>query len=75
MLFNKDLISKSEDYWLKNKNLHKGKRGFIIGNGPSLKINDLDMPKNDISIASNKIYLAFNQTKWRPTLPVDDRLL
>jgi len=43
------------------------KRIFIIGNGPSLSINDLDKLKNDITIASNKIFLAFDQTSWRPT--------
>ena len=48
------------------KNKHKGKRAFIIGNGPSLKIEDLDKLKNEITFASNKIYLAFDQTDWRP---------
>lgn len=51
------------------KNKHKGKRCFIIGNGPSLQISDLTKmaDNNDITIASNKIYLAFKETKWRPT--------
>jgi len=49
------------------EDIHKGKRGFIIGNGPSLQINDLDRLKNEITFASNKIYLAFDQTAWRPT--------
>jgi hypothetical protein len=49
------------------KNKHKGKRGFVIGNGPSLSIKDLSLLKNDITFASNKIYLAFEQTDWRPT--------
>lgn len=47
--------------------LHKGKRGFVIGNGPSLQTADLSRLKNEITIASNKIYLAFNATDWRPT--------
>ena len=46
---------------------HAGRRCFIIGNGPSLRISDLDMLKNEITIASNKIYLAFDETDWRPT--------
>ena len=49
------------------KNIHKGKRAFILGNGPSLEIEDLDKLKNEITFASNKIYLAFDQTDWRPT--------
>lgn len=48
-------------------NIHKGKRCFIIGNGPSLNITDLEKLKNEITFASNKIYLAFQYTKWRPT--------
>jgi hypothetical protein len=49
------------------KNKHWGKRCFIIGNGPSLKIADLDQLKGEITFACNKIYLAFDQTDWRPT--------
>jgi len=41
-------------------------RIFIIGNGPSLSIGDLEMLKNEVSIASNKIFLAFDETSWRP---------
>ena len=59
-------ISKSIKYYQNLKELHKGKRGFVIGNGPSLKIKDLDLLENDITIASNKIFLAFKKTKWRP---------
>ena len=52
----------------KYKDIHKGKRVFIIGNGPSLRYEDLDKlyENNEICIASNKIFLAYNHTKWRP---------
>ena len=49
------------------KGKHGGQRCFIIGNGPSLKIEDLDKLKKEITFACNKIYLAFDQTAWRPT--------
>lgn len=49
------------------KDIHKGRRCFIIGNGPSLTIEDLDLLKNEITFACNKIYLAFTKTEWRPT--------
>ncbi len=51
------------------KDCHKGKRGFIICNGPSLKAKDLDILKKheEISFACNKIDKIFNQTLWRPT--------
>lgn len=49
------------------KNKHKGHRCFIIGNGPSLKAEDLDKIKGEIAFASNKIFLIFKETSWRPT--------
>ena len=49
------------------RNKHAGRRCFVIGNGPSLRMTDLDRLKDEITIASNKIYLAFPETSWRPT--------
>lgn len=49
------------------KNKHKGRRCFIIGSGPSLKNEDLDRLKDEVTFACNKIYLAFDSTEWRPT--------
>ncbi len=50
------------------KDIHKGESVFIIGNGPSLKPEDLDKIKDSrfFTIASNKIYKIFPQTSWRP---------
>jgi hypothetical protein len=41
---------------------------FVIGNGPSLSISDLEvLNKNCIpTFASNKIYLLYDKTNWRP---------
>lgn len=52
---------------LRLKNKYKGKRCFIIGNGPSLKPEDLERLKGEYTFASNKIYKIFNKTTWRPT--------
>lgn len=41
------------------KDIHKGKRCFIIGNGPSLKQTDLSKLKNELTLGQNRIYLAF----------------
>lgn len=41
------------------KDSHKGKRCFIIGNGPSLRDTDLKKLKNDFTFGMNRIYLAF----------------
>lgn len=48
-------------------NIHQGRRAFVIGNGPSLTTSDLSLLKSEITFASNKIYLAYDQTDWRPT--------
>lgn len=49
------------------KNLHAGRRAFVIGNGPSLRISDLDRLSDQITFASNNIFAAFADTMWRPT--------
>jgi hypothetical protein len=61
----------------KLKNIHKGERCFIIGNGPSLTAEDLDKIKNEYSFALNRIYLIFDKTDWRPTFycSEDEKLL
>lgn len=51
----------------KYKNTKKGKRCFIVGNGPSLSIDDLNKIKEEDSFAVNRIYKIFDQTDWRPT--------
>lgn len=46
---------------------YEGNRCFIIGNGPSLKIEDLENIKKEYSFASNAIYAIYAYTDWRPT--------
>ena len=50
----------------KLKNIHKNNRAFILGNGPSLCVEDLNKIKDDITFPANKIYLAFDETSFRP---------
>ena len=45
----------------------RGKRCFVIGNGPSLKPSDLDMIAGEYSFGTNKIYNIYDKTSWRPT--------
>lgn len=52
------------------KNKYNGERCFVIGNGPSLNPRDLDLIKNEISFAANRIYNIYTQTSWRPTFYV-----
>lgn len=49
------------------RNIETGKRVFILGNGPSLNLTDVDKLCDEISIASNAIFLLFDKKKFRPT--------
>lgn len=56
---------------LKNKlkiyryyNLHKGKRCFLVANGPSLKKMNLSFLQNEISFGLNRIYLAYDEMEF-----------
>lgn len=63
----------------KYKDLYKGQRCFIIGNGPSLQVSDLEYlrEKQEITFAANYIYRIFAETNWRPDYYccVDDLLI
>ena len=41
------------------RNVHRGQRCFIIGNGPSLNQTDLSLLRNEITFGMNRIYLLF----------------
>lgn len=49
------------------KDIHKGKRIFVIGTGPSLRIEDLDTlyRNHEICIACNKVCRIYDKTSWR----------
>lgn len=61
------------------KNMYQDQKCFFIGNGPSLKKEDLDLLyKNNIpTFAFNRIYNIFDETEWRPTFYIsqDERIL
>lgn len=48
------------------KNKHDGERCFIVGNGPSLTMSDLELIKNEDCFAANLIFRIFDKTNWRP---------
>ena len=58
---------KSVKYLKSIKDIHKGERCFIIGTGPSLTNEDLELLKDEYTFASNRIYNKFSSTAWRPT--------
>ena len=51
----------------KYKDIHKGNRCFILGNGPSLKIEDLNIlaRNREICFAVNNMYKIYQSTEWR----------
>ena len=49
------------------KDVHKGQRAFIIGNGPSLKQTDLTKLKNEFTFGMNRIYLLFPELGFSTT--------
>lgn len=58
------ISSRNEIKKLKNK--YKDQRCFIIGNGPSLMVEDLEKIKQEKSFSSHRIYKIFDSTNWRP---------
>lgn len=51
-------------------------RCFIIGNGPSLNKTNLDLLENEVTFATNGIFLKFPETRFRPTIyVVEDHLV
>lgn len=61
------------------KDIHKGQRAFIIGNGPSLNDMDLSPLKDEITFVSNSFYLMYDKIDFQPTyyniedpLPAED---
>ena len=49
------------------KNIHKGKRAFIIGNGPSLRQTDLSKLRTEFTFGMNRIYLLFPELGFHTT--------
>ncbi len=49
------------------KDLHKGERCFIIGNGPSLKLTDVSKLAGEITFGMNRVYLAFSDWGFETT--------
>ena len=49
------------------KDIHRGRRAFIIGNGPSLKQTDLSKLKDEFTFGLNRIYLMFPELGFSTT--------
>lgn len=50
------------------KDIFKGERCFVIGNGPSLNKTDLTYLKNEFTIGLNRIYLNYPNMGFQPSM-------
>ena len=49
------------------KDIHRGERCFIIGNGPSLRQTDVSRLKGEFTFGLNRIYMAFEEWGFSTT--------
>lgn len=63
----KEVLKNNSEELKKLKGKYAGKRCFIIGNGPSLTVEDLDKLRYEITFGSNRIFTIYGKTEWRPT--------
>lgn len=68
----KKTVKLSWDEFESYSNKYQGKSCFIVANGPSLKLSDLDcIEKNHFySFGMNRIYKIYSSTNWRPSFYV-----
>ena len=61
----------------KYENIHQGETAFLIGNGPSVRIEDLEKLKGKITFCCNKFYMSYSSHSFRPTYTVsaDDKMI
>lgn len=74
-LFEKKSVDESK--WLQLKNKYKGKRVFLLGNGPSLNSTPLYMLRDEFVICFNRFYIMEERLNWLPNfyMCVDDLVL
>lgn len=65
----KALCKSTKNEFESYKNKYAGKRCFIVANGSSLRMDDLDRfaEKGEITFGMNRIYALYDRTKWKPT--------
>ena len=63
------LCKKTSKQFYSYKNKYNGCRCFIVANGPSLKMEDVNKlsDNGEITFGMNRIYVLYDRTKWRPT--------
>jgi hypothetical protein len=67
-------LTRNDRRLLHHKNLHRGQRCFIMGNGPSLNRCDLTLLKSEVTFGVNSIFLNEPTMGFRPTYYVVEDL-
>ena len=49
------------------RGVHARQRAFVVGTGPSLRVDDLERLKGEVTFGVNQIVAAYEHTDWRPT--------
>lgn len=59
------------------KDVHQGQVALLLGNGPSVQIDDLEKLNEFVSFACNRIHLSYSQTSFRPdyVLSSDEQMI
>src|SRR5450432_3488926 len=52
------------------RNCHAGRRAFLLGNGPSVRTEDLDRLQDEVTFCCNRFHLAYGRTKLRPNYTI-----
>ncbi|NQT03917.1 MAG: DUF115 domain-containing protein [Planctomycetes bacterium] len=69
-------LTRKHGKWRELKDAFKGKRAFLIGNGPSLNETPLYLLKDEFTLCFNRFNLMFERLAWKPTMymAVDERV-
>ena len=76
-LFHPEFTDANKRKILRYKDIYKGRRCFVLGNGPSLKATDLTKLKGEICFGANRIYLIKDDVDFDATFlaAMDNNLL
>ncbi|HOH28079.1 MAG TPA: hypothetical protein PLL36_01025 [Candidatus Hydrogenedentes bacterium] len=47
--------------------IHAGQTGWLLGNGPSVRVSDLERLAGQVVFGCNRLYLAYENMRFRPT--------
>jgi hypothetical protein len=65
-----NIQSHSSERLRRMRNQHQNEVAWLVGNGPSVRIEDLDNLCGRTVFGFNRLYLAYDRTKLRPTYTV-----